>query len=78
MCTNVVFTNSGGFSPATIRGPCWRSAPMRCCFPSTTHESSAAAVAGREGTTLSASDRDKVTHGNAERQVAAMPSRLES
>ena len=66
--TNVVFTNSGVFSPATILGALLEVGADAVLFSvDYPYESSAEAVAGLERTTLSASDRDKIAHGNAER-----------
>ena len=56
------------FSPATILGAVMEVGADAVLFSvDYPYESSAHAVAGLERTTLSASDRDKIAHGNAER-----------
>jgi 2,3-dihydroxybenzoate decarboxylase len=66
--TNVVFTNSGVFSPATILGAVLEVGADAVMFSvDYPYESSFEAVAGLERTTLSPGDRDKIAHGNAER-----------
>jgi 2,3-dihydroxybenzoate decarboxylase len=66
--TNVVFANSGAFSPAVMLGAVLEvgaDAVMFCVdYP---YESSYEAVQGFERTTLSGSDREKIARGNAER-----------
>ena len=66
--TNVVFTNSGVFSPATVLGAVLEVGADAVMFSvDYPYESSHEAVAGFERTVLSDSDREKVAHGNAER-----------
>ncbi|MGC2654889.1 MAG: amidohydrolase family protein [Mycobacterium sp.] len=66
--TNVVFTNSGVFSPATLLGAVLEVGADAVMFSvDYPYESSYEAVAGFERTTLSAGDREKIAHGNAER-----------
>jgi 2,3-dihydroxybenzoate decarboxylase len=66
--TNVVFTNSGVFSPATILGAVLEVGADAVLFSvDYPYDSSAEAVAGFERTALSPGDRDKIAHGNAER-----------
>ena len=66
--TNVVFTNNGVFSPATLLGAVLEVGADAVMFSvDYPYESSNEAVAGFERTTLSAGDRDKIAHGNAER-----------
>jgi 2,3-dihydroxybenzoate decarboxylase len=66
--TNVVFTNSGVFSPAVMLGAVLEVGADAALFSvDYPYESSGEAVAGFERTTLSAGDRDKIAHGNAER-----------
>jgi 2,3-dihydroxybenzoate decarboxylase len=66
--TNVVFTNSGVFSPATLLGAVLEVGADAVMFSvDYPYESSRDAVAGFERTVLSDSDREKVAHGNAER-----------
>jgi 2,3-dihydroxybenzoate decarboxylase len=66
--TNVVFTNSGVFSPATLLGAVLEVGADAVMFSvDYPFESSYEAVAGFERTTLSAEDREKIAHGNAER-----------
>ncbi len=66
--TNVVFTNSGVFSPATLLGAVLEVGPDAVMFSvDYPYESSYEAVAGFERTTLSAGDREKIAHGNTER-----------
>jgi 2,3-dihydroxybenzoate decarboxylase len=61
--TNIVFTNSGVFSPAAMLGAVLEVGADALMF----YESSYEAVRGFEQTTLSAADREKIAHGNAER-----------
>ncbi|HYB39626.1 MAG TPA: amidohydrolase family protein [Mycobacterium sp.] len=66
--TNIVFTNSGVFSPATLLGAVLEVGADAVMFSvDYPYESSREAVAGFERTTLSARDREKIAHGNAER-----------
>lgn len=66
--TNVVFTNSGVFSPATVLGAVLEAGADAVMFSvDYPYESSREAVAGLERTVLSDADREKVAHGNAER-----------
>jgi 2,3-dihydroxybenzoate decarboxylase len=66
--TNVVFTNSGVFSPAVMLGAVLEVGADALMFSvDYPYESSHEAVQGFERTTLSAADRDKIAHGNAER-----------
>lgn len=66
--TNVVFTNSGVFSPAVMLGAVLEVGADAVMFSvDYPYESSHEAVQGFERTTLSAADRDKIAHGNAER-----------
>jgi len=66
--TNVVFTNSGVFSPATLLGAVTEVGAEAVLFSvDYPYESSYDAVAGFERTTLSDTDRNKIAHGNAER-----------
>jgi 2,3-dihydroxybenzoate decarboxylase len=66
--TNVVFTNSGVFSPATLLGAVLEVGADAVMFSvDYPYESSYDAVAGFERTVLSDVDRQKVAHGNAER-----------
>lgn len=66
--TNVVFTNSGVFSPATLLGAVLEVGADAVMFSvDYPYESSYEAIAGFERTVLSASDREKIAHGNAER-----------
>ncbi len=66
--TNVVFTNSGVFSPATLLGAVLEVGADAVMFSvDYPYESSYEAVAGFERTTLPDVDREKVAHGNAER-----------
>jgi 2,3-dihydroxybenzoate decarboxylase len=66
--TNVVFTNSGVFSPATVLGAVLEVGADAVLFSvDYPFESSFEAVAGLERTTLSTADREKIAHGNAER-----------
>jgi 2,3-dihydroxybenzoate decarboxylase len=66
--TNVVFTNSGLFSPATLLGAVLEVGADAVMFSvDYPYQSSREAVAGFERTTLSAGDREKIAHGNAER-----------
>jgi 2,3-dihydroxybenzoate decarboxylase len=66
--TNIVFTNSGVFSPATMLGAVLEVGADALMFSvDYPFESSREAVTGFEQTTLSAADREKIAHGNAER-----------
>lgn len=66
--TNIVFTNSGVFSPAVLLGAVLEVGADAIMFSvDYPYESSHDAVAGFERTTLSAVDREKIAHGNAER-----------
>lgn len=66
--TNIVFTNSGVFSPATLLGAVMEVGADAVMFSvDYPYESSYDAVAGFAGTALSDSDRHKVAHGTAER-----------
>lgn len=66
--TNVVFTNSGVFSPATVLGAVLEVGADAVMFSvDYPYESSYEAVAGFERTVLADLDREKVAHGNAER-----------
>ncbi|OBF46267.1 amidohydrolase [Mycobacterium sp. 852002-50816_SCH5313054-b] len=66
--TNIVFTNSGVFSPAVMLGAVLEVGADALMFSvDYPYESSREAVEGFERTTLSAADRDKIAHGNAER-----------
>ena len=66
--TNVVFTNSGVFSPAVMLGAVLEVGADAVMFSvDYPYESSHEAVQGFERTTLSAVDREKIAHGNAER-----------
>jgi 2,3-dihydroxybenzoate decarboxylase len=66
--TNIVFTNSGVFSPAVLLGAVLEVGADAVMFSvDYPYESSSEAVRGFERTTLSAADRDKIAHGNAER-----------
>jgi 2,3-dihydroxybenzoate decarboxylase len=66
--TNVVFTNSGVFSPAVMLGAVLEVGADAVMFSiDYPYESAREAVAGFERTTLPASDREKIAHGNAER-----------
>jgi 2,3-dihydroxybenzoate decarboxylase len=66
--TNVVFTNSGVFSPAVMLGAVLEVGADAVMFSvDYPYESSREAVQGFERTTLSAVDREKIAHGNAER-----------
>jgi len=66
--TNIVFTNSGMFSPAVMLGAVLEVGADAVLFSvDYPYESSVDAVRGFERTTLSAGDRDKIAHGNAER-----------
>jgi 2,3-dihydroxybenzoate decarboxylase len=55
------------FSPVTILGAVMEVGADAVFSLDCPYESSAHAVAGLERTTLSASDRDKIAHRNAER-----------
>jgi 2,3-dihydroxybenzoate decarboxylase len=66
--TNIVFTNSGVFSPAVMLGAVLEVGADAMMFSiDYPFESSYEAVTGFEQTTLSAADREKIAHGNAER-----------
>ncbi|MBW0019433.1 MAG: amidohydrolase [Mycobacterium sp.] len=66
--TNIVFTNSGVFSPAVMLGAVLEVGADALMFSvDYPYESSREAVDGFERTTLSATDRNKIAHGNAER-----------
>ncbi|ORW95444.1 amidohydrolase [Mycobacterium sp. IEC1808] len=66
--TNIVFTNSGVFSPAVMLGAVLEVGADAVMFSvDYPYESSREAVQGFERTTLSAPDREKIAHGNAER-----------
>lgn len=66
--TNIVFTNSGVFSPAVMLGAVLEVGADAVMFSvDYPYESSREAVDGFERTTLSATDREKIAHGNAER-----------
>jgi 2,3-dihydroxybenzoate decarboxylase len=66
--TNIVFTNSGVFSPAVMLGAVLEVGADALMFSiDYPFESSYDAVTGLEQTTLSAADREKIAHGNAER-----------
>lgn len=66
--TNIVFTNSGVFSPAVMLGAVLEVGADALMFSvDYPYESSYEAVKGFEQTTLSAADREKIAHGNAER-----------
>jgi 2,3-dihydroxybenzoate decarboxylase len=66
--TNIVFTNSGVFSPATVFGAVLEVGADAVMFSvDYPYESSLEAVAGFERTLLSPGDRAKVAHTNAER-----------
>ncbi|KLO32239.1 amidohydrolase family protein [Mycobacterium haemophilum] len=66
--TNIVFTNSGVFSPAVMLGAVLEVGADAVMFSvDYPYESCYDAVQGFERTTLSAGDREKIAHGNAER-----------
>lgn len=66
--TNIVFTNSGVFSPAVMLGAVLEVGADAVMFSvDYPYESSYEAVKGFEQTTLSVADREKIAHGNAER-----------
>jgi len=66
--TNIVFTNSGVFSPAVMLAAVLEVGADAVMFSvDYPYESSHEAVKGFERTTLSAADREKIAHGNAER-----------
>ena len=68
LSTNIVFTNSGVFSPAVMLGAVLEVGADAIMFSvDYPYESSYEAVEGFERTTLSAADREKIAHGNAER-----------
>lgn len=80
--TNIVFTNSGVFSPAVMLGAVLEvGADAMMFFVDYPYESSHEAVQGFERATLSAADREKIAHGNAEQLLrisyAAVAGRLE-
>lgn len=65
--SNVVFTNSGVFSPATVLGAVLEVGAEAVLFSvDYPYESSHEAVAGFQRTVMSDQDREKVAHGNAE------------
>jgi 2,3-dihydroxybenzoate decarboxylase len=66
--SNIVFTNSGVFSPAVMLGAVLEVGADAVMFSvDYPYESSFDAVQGFERTTLSDVDREKIAHGNAER-----------
>jgi 2,3-dihydroxybenzoate decarboxylase len=66
--TNIVFTNSGVFSPAAMLGAVLEVGADAVMFSiDYPYESSYEAVRGFEQTTLRPADREKIAHGNAER-----------
>jgi 2,3-dihydroxybenzoate decarboxylase len=66
--TNIVFTNSGVFSPAVLLGAVLEVGAEAMMFSvDYPYESSLEAVEGFERTTLSTADREEIAHGNAER-----------
>jgi 2,3-dihydroxybenzoate decarboxylase len=66
--TNIVFTNSGVFSPAALTGAVLEVGADAVMFSvDYPYESCRQAVEGFEKTTLSPTDREKIAHGNAER-----------
>lgn len=66
--TNIVFTNSGVFSPAVMKGAVLEVGADALMFSvDYPYESSYEAVQGFEQTMLSPADREKIAHGNAER-----------
>ncbi len=66
--TNVVFTNSGVFSPAALTGAVLEVGADAVMFSvDYPYESSQDAVEGFERTALGPGDREKIAHGNAER-----------
>jgi len=66
--TNIVFTNSGVFSPAVMLGAVLEVGADAVMFSvDYPYESSREAVQGFERTTLPAADRERIAHGNAER-----------
>ena len=66
--SNVVVTTGGDFSPAALTGAVLEIGADAVLFSvDYPYEPSHEAVAGLERTTLSDTDRDKITHGNAER-----------
>lgn len=66
--TNIVFTISGVFSPATLAGAVGEVGADAIMFSiDYPYESSRAAVDGFERATLSPGDREKIAHANAER-----------
>lgn len=66
--TNIVFTNSGVFSPAVLLGAVLEVGADAMLFSvDYPYESCDDAVQGFERTTLCAGDREKIAHGNAER-----------
>ncbi|WP_255250759.1 amidohydrolase family protein [Mycobacterium avium] len=69
--TNIVFTTSGVFSPATLTGAVLEVGADAVMFSvDYPYESSQEAVARLQRTTLSAGDRAKIAHANAERILA--------
>jgi 2,3-dihydroxybenzoate decarboxylase len=66
--TNIVFTNTGVFSPAALTGAVLEVGADAVMFSvDYPYESSLEAVDAFERTTLSAPDREKIAHANAER-----------
>jgi 2,3-dihydroxybenzoate decarboxylase len=66
--TNIVFTNSGVFSPAALAGAVAEVGADAIMFSvDYPYESSREAVDSFERTPLSPADRDKIAHGNAQR-----------
>jgi 2,3-dihydroxybenzoate decarboxylase len=75
--TNIMFTNTGVFSPAALTGAVLEVGADTVMFSvDYPYESSAEAVDGFERTTLSDIDRHKIAHRNAERllRISATPS----
>ena len=69
--TNIVFTTSGVFSPATLTGAVLEVGADAVMFSvDYPYESSQEAVARLQRTTLTAGDRAKIAHANAERILA--------
>lgn len=72
--TNIVFTTSGVFSPATLVGAVLEVGPEAVLFAvDYPWEWQQDAVAGFERATLPDSDRHKIAHGNAERLLGIEP-----
>lgn len=65
--TNVVFANSGAFSPAVMLGAVLEVGADAIMFSVDYPYESYEAVEGFERATLSTTDREKIAHGNAER-----------